>query len=187
MLSDALKYWPFAFVQAITSAAVLFCLMLPAAQADEVYRTGIESNKFLEEQRQQFENPYQGQLESQQYNQNDTGIIGVEFSVRRGRELIVKDVHPGTSAFYAGLQPLDKILTINGQSTKSLSMIDVDNAISNVPGDTVNFLVDHGGKLTMKTIVVMPLSNVMSASLRNRYGNTSFAAKLSKMKDLTDW
>ena len=97
------------------------------------------------------------------------GVVGIDFRIHPNELPYVADVFPGTPAFYAGVMPGDRIVAINGQPTLEMTSSDVDVAISDRPGDTVNFTIDHKGQMTSRTVVVMSLALVPSVMIRGQY------------------
>lgn len=97
------------------------------------------------------------------------GVVGIDFRIHPNQLPYVADVFPGTPAFYAGVMPGDRIVAINGQPTTEMNSQEVDTAISDRPGDTVNLLIDHKGQAINRTVVVMSLALVPSAMIRNQY------------------
>ena len=97
------------------------------------------------------------------------GVVGIDFRINQNQLPYVADVFPGTPAFYAGVMPGDRIVAINGQPTTAMNSQEVDTAISDRPGDTVNLLIDHKGQAINRTVVVMSLALVPSAMIRNQY------------------
>lgn len=97
-------------------------------------------------------------------SQNNTGkgVIGVNFLIKANVEPVVQGVYQGTPAYHAGIQPGDRIVMINDMPTRGWSKEEVDYAISDKPGDTVTFLIDRYGKLTMRAVVVQSMTSISS-------------------------
>lgn len=74
----------------------------------------------------------------------ERGIVGLDLTIRPNRYPVVAQVFPGTPAATAGFRKSMVILAVDGQSLLGLTRTQVDVAISDRPGDRVQFLVDNG-------------------------------------------
>jgi len=64
------------------------------------------------------------------------GGVGIEVTEREGAVTVVAPI-PGTPAERAGIQPHDRIVRIDGESTKDMSVLDAARRMRGVPGTTV--------------------------------------------------
>jgi C-terminal processing protease CtpA/Prc len=65
----------------------------------------------------------------------EMGIVGFDVAVIPNRYPVIKQVFAGTPAHSAGIRPGDVIMKINGRTTIGQSSRQIDQAISDVPGD----------------------------------------------------
>ena len=73
--------------------------------------------------------------------------VGIQLSLdKETKELIVVAPIEGSPAFRAGIQPKDVILSIDGKSTKDMSIIDAVKLIRGKPGSKVNLTLRRDAK-----------------------------------------
>lgn len=88
-----------------------------------------------------------------------TGYVGIDMKIGAAPVPIINQVFKNSPALRAGLQQGDRIVAIDNRPTKGLSKHQIDIAISDKPGDKVNFRVIRANKLYEITVEVAPLSN----------------------------
>jgi carboxyl-terminal processing protease len=114
------------------------------------------------------------------YNQlkNDTsgkfGGLGIEVWVNKEGALTVVTPMEGTPAWKAGIRPGDRIVKIDGASTKGMSIVEATAKIRGTVGSSVQFTVQREG--TAKPIdfkmkrVSIDVKSVKSELLQEKYG-----------------
>jgi C-terminal processing protease CtpA/Prc len=89
----------------------------------------------------------------------EKGIVGMDIQVPKTGYPLVKHVFLGAPAAVAGLKSGDRIVKINGQLVHGKTAIDIDSAISDIPGTPVSITVKRNDVLFYTvTLVVAPLS-----------------------------
>ncbi|GBF49599.1 C-terminal processing periplasmic-protease-3 [Leptospira ryugenii] len=83
-------------------------------------------------------------LELQNETKGSFGGIGVEVSFQDGAFIIVAPLE-GTPAWKAGLLPQDRIIEINGKSTKNVSMADSINMMRGEVGSSLSMKIERKG------------------------------------------
>jgi S1-C subfamily serine protease len=97
------------------------------------------------------------------------GIVGISFLIYPQDNPLIQEVFPNTPAARAGLRAGDRVVAINRQSTQGLSKEAVDEAISDVPGAKVNFMVNRQGKIFSVTLTVESLDALHSQKMNALY------------------
>lgn len=112
--------------------------------------------------------------------------IGIEITIKDGVLTVVSPIE-GTPAFKAGLQANDKILKINGKSTKNMTLIQAVKLLRGPKGTEVTISIYRTGWNKLKDIKlirdVIPIRSVRYKILDNGYGYvriSNFQAKTSK-------
>jgi len=99
--------------------------------------------------------------------------IGIEITLRDGILTVVSPIE-GTPAFKAGLKANDKILKINGKSTKNMSLVEAVKLLRGPKGTKVTISIFREGWRQLKdvTIVrdVIPIKSVRYRMLEDSYG-----------------
>lgn len=85
------------------------------------------------------------------------GMVGLDILVSNNTYPVVKKVLVGLPAYEAGLLEGDKIIQLNTISTLGKDMHEVDQLISDIPGDKVTFKIKRGSKIFARTITVQPI------------------------------
>lgn len=102
------------------------------------------------------------------------GGLGIEVWVNKDGVLTVITPMEGTPAWKAGIKPGDRILKINGESTKGMSIVEATTKIRGEVGSEVRFTVQRDG--TAKPIdfkmkrVSIDVKSVKNELLEERYG-----------------
>jgi len=102
------------------------------------------------------------------------GGLGIEVWVNKDGVLTVIIPMEGTPAWKAGIKPGDRILKINGESTKGMSIVEATTKIRGEVGSEVRFTVQRDG--TAKPIdfkmkrVSIDVKSVKNELLEERYG-----------------
>ncbi len=122
--------------------------------------------------------------------------IGIEITLRDGILTIVSPIE-GTPAYKAGLKANDKILKINGKSTKNMNLLEAVKILRGPKGSKVTISIFRKGWREIKNITlvraVIPIRSVHSKMLDDHYAyvrittfrnNTSVELKkaIDKMK-----
>ncbi|WP_167884162.1 S41 family peptidase [Leptospira idonii] len=106
--------------------------------------------------------------------QNETkgsfGGIGVEVSFQENSFVIVAPLE-GTPAWKAGLLPHDKIIEINGKSTKGLSLTDSVNLMKGEVGSSISMKIERKGQ--KEPLVV----NLVRELIRIQYIRSSYLSE----------
>ncbi len=109
--------------------------------------------------------------------------IGIEITIKDGVLTVVSPIE-GTPAFKAGIQANDKILKINGKSTKNMTLIQAVKLLRGPKGTTVTISIYRSGWNKLKDVKlvrdVIPIKSVRSKMLENGYGYvriTNFQSK----------
>ncbi|MBI5559349.1 MAG: S41 family peptidase [Deltaproteobacteria bacterium] len=99
--------------------------------------------------------------------------IGIEITMKDGILTVVSPIE-GTPAFEKGLKSGDKILKIDGESTKDMSLMDAVKKLRGPQGTEVTIAIFREGFSDMKDITivrdVIPLISVTSKILEPGYG-----------------
>lgn len=112
--------------------------------------------------------------------------IGIEITIRDGLLTVVSPIE-GTPAFKKGLKAGDKILRINGESTKDLSLLEAVKRLRGPKGSEVTVSIHREGWMEMKDITiirdVIPIHSVKSRLLEPGYAYiriSNFQAKTTR-------
>ncbi|NPA94015.1 MAG: S41 family peptidase [Thermodesulfobacteria bacterium] len=112
--------------------------------------------------------------------------IGIEITIKDGVLTVVSPIE-GTPAFKAGIQANDKILKINGKSTKNMTLIQAVKLLRGPKGTTVTISIYRSGWNKLKDIKlvrdVIPIKSVRAKSLEDGYGYvriTNFQSKTER-------
>jgi len=115
--------------------------------------------------------------------------IGIEITLKDGVLTVVSPIE-GTPAFKAGIQANDKILKINGKTTKNMTLIQAVKLLRGPKGTEVTVSIYREGWSQLKDIKlvrdVIPIKSVKSKMLEDSYGYvriTNFQAKTSSELD----
>ncbi|MGD0517605.1 MAG: S41 family peptidase [Thermoguttaceae bacterium] len=106
------------------------------------------------------------------------GGVGMEVSMDpKTRQMIVVSPLPGTPAYAAGVQAGDKILRIDGHSTRGMSVKDAVGLLRGKPGDPVNITVLHQGEekpVEIKLIRAVIQGETVWGDTRNADGSWNY-------------
>ncbi|MFO7760581.1 MAG: S41 family peptidase [Thermodesulfobacteriota bacterium] len=112
--------------------------------------------------------------------------IGIEITLKDGILTVVSPIE-GTPAYKQGLQAQDKILKINGELTKDLSLMEAVKKLRGPKGSEVTISIHREGLNELKEITivrdVIPLTSVKSKMIEPGYGYIrirNFQAKTTK-------
>ncbi len=115
--------------------------------------------------------------------------IGIEITLKDGILTVVSPIE-GTPAFKAGIQANDKILKINGKTTKNMTLIQAVKLLRGPKGTEVTVSIYREGWSQLKDIKlirdVIPIKSVKSKMLEENYGYvriTNFQTKTSAELD----
>lgn len=102
------------------------------------------------------------------------GGLGIEVWVNKEGVLTVVTPMEGTPAWKAGIKPGDRIMRINGESTKGMSIVEATTRIRGKVGSEVKFTVQREGvpkpiDFTMKRVSI-DVKSVRFELLQNKYG-----------------
>lgn len=106
---------------------------------------------------------------SRQSQPVEPGVVGVQFEIRPQVFPVILEVYPGTPAMKAGLRPGDEVIAIDSRKARGLSILEVDQAISDLPGDRVELLINRQGRVFPVALVVESLENIESDSIHYLY------------------
>ncbi len=99
--------------------------------------------------------------------------IGIEITIKDGVLTVVSPIE-GTPAFRAGIRANDKILKINGKSTKNMTLIQAVKLLRGPKGTKVTISIYRQGWNKLKDITitrdVIPIRSVRSKILEDGYG-----------------
>ncbi len=112
--------------------------------------------------------------------------IGIEITIKDGVLTVVSPIE-GTPAFKAGIQANDKILKIDGKSTKNMTLIQAVKLLRGPKGTTVTISIYRSGWNKLKDVKlvrdVIPIKSVRSKVLEDGYGYvriSNFQSKTEK-------
>lgn len=97
------------------------------------------------------------------------GVVGINLEILPDVNPLIVEVYSGTPAAKAGLLPGDEVLAVNAVSLIGFSSNQVDNAISDVPGDVVNLWIGRDGRMFSVNITVGRLDQIPAAESRSFY------------------
>ncbi|MCX8094393.1 MAG: S41 family peptidase [Candidatus Goldbacteria bacterium] len=123
--------------------------------------------------------PFSQYLDKQAYKDmgEDTraefGGLGIEISIKDG-QLIVVAPFEGTPAYEAGIKAGDKIMQIDGESTKGIEIMDAVHKLRGTPGTKVTISIQRGQNPNWKdytiTRAIIKIETVRSALLEDNIG-----------------
>ena len=129
---------------------------------------------------QSLDDPYASFLNAEQFGvefQDYQGFfegIGAQVAMREGKLTIIAPM-PGTPAERAGIRPGDIILSIDGETTANISLLEAVSKIRGEKGSTVELLVMHLNNGKPVTVLVergvIPLDSVSFTMLDNGVGH----------------
>lgn len=100
------------------------------------------------------------------------GGVGLEITIRDGWVTVVSPLE-GTPAYHSGIQPGDRILQINGQSTKGMDLGTAVKEMRGKHGSTVNLVLSRKGlKKSMRVTLtrrVIRAPSIRAELLENQY------------------
>lgn len=109
--------------------------------------------------------------------------IGIEITIKDGVLTVVSPIE-GTPAFKAGIQANDKILKINGKTTKNMTLLQAVKLLRGPKGTEVTVSIYRNGWNQLKDVKlvrdIIPIRSVRSKMLEDGYGYiriTNFQAK----------
>lgn len=112
--------------------------------------------------------------------------IGIEITMKDGILTVVSPID-GTPAFKQGVKSMDKILKIDGESTKDMGLMEAVKRLRGPKGTEVTISIHREGLTELKDITivrnVIPLISVKSELLEDGYGYArirSFQSKTTK-------
>jgi len=107
------------------------------------------------------------------------GGLGIEITVKDGYITVVSPI-AGTPAYRVGIQPGDKIIKIEGKSTKNMSLVEAVKLMRGPKGSKINITVYREGMTKPEefTIVrdVIHIESVKSRVLEDGYGYVKIAS-----------
>lgn len=95
----------------------------------------------------------------------EPGIVGLDLRVTPAAYPIVYDVFQGTPADFSDLRQGDEVVSVNGIPTLGKSSFEIDQMISDRPGEAILFTVLRHGQVQKRRLTVLPLSQ-LSEDLR---------------------
>ncbi len=123
--------------------------------------------------------PFSQYLDKQAYKDmsDDTkaefGGLGIEISIK-DEQLIVVAPFEGTPAYEAGIKAGDKIMQIDGESTKGIEIMDAVHKLRGTPGTKVTISIQRGQNPNWKdytiTRAIIKIETVRSAILEDNVG-----------------
>jgi len=123
--------------------------------------------------------PFSQYLDKQAYKDmgEDTkaefGGLGIEISVK-DEQLIVVAPFEGSPAYEAGIKAGDKIMQIDGESTKGIDIMDAVHKLRGTPGTKVTISIQRGNNPNWKdytiTRAIIKIETVRSAVLEDNIG-----------------
>jgi len=106
-----------------------------------------------EEKFREFKNETQGEF----------GGIGIEIGIRDGYVTIISPIED-TPAAAAGLKPLDRILAIDGQSTKNFTLMDASQKLKGKRGEKVTLTIQRGNEKPFDVTIVRGSVKIQSVT-----------------------
>ncbi len=133
---------------AITVGLTALMAVQPIAEAKKILNGSIETTVHQED-----------------YESVDTspGIVGLDILIRPYTYPMVKDVFRHSPAHQAGIRPGDTILAINGVTTAGRSSWQVDQAITDIPGEMVSLTIRRRNDVKNIEMQVISLGKVDDA------------------------
>lgn len=101
--------------------------------------------------------------EAKPFYVNERGIVGLDMLIQPNHYPVVERIFKGTPAYNQDVRIGDTILAINGVRAIDKSLWQVDQMISDIPGEVVTLTILRDGKLRKIDLTVMPLSEATSA------------------------
>lgn len=91
------------------------------------------------------------------------GVVGLDMLIQRDRYPMVEGVFQGTPASKAGIHAGDTIVAVNGEQTLGKSRAEVDDMISDIPGEVVNLTIARGPQMKQVRLTVMAVGDTPAA------------------------
>lgn len=101
--------------------------------------------------------------EAKPFYVNERGIVGLDMLIQPNHYPVVERIFKGTPAYNQDVRIGDTILAINGVRAIDKSLWQVDQMISDIPGEVVTLTILRDGKLRKIDLTVMPLSEATFA------------------------
>jgi carboxyl-terminal processing protease len=110
--------------------------------------------------------------------------IGIEITMKDNLLIVVSPIE-GTPAYRAGLQAGDRIVKIDGQSTKNMNLIDAVRKIRGAKGSSVNLTIIRENAEKPKTVSLVR-EIIPIRSVRVRYVDDIGYIRITNFQDKTD-
>jgi carboxyl-terminal processing protease len=110
--------------------------------------------------------------------------IGIEITMKDNLLIVVSPIE-GTPAYRAGLQAGDRIVKIDGQSTKNMNLIDAVRKIRGAKGSSVNLTIIRENAEKPKTVSLVR-EIIPIRSVRVRYIDDIGYIRITNFQDKTD-
>ncbi len=119
---------------------------------DDLIRGAIEGMLSSLDQYSTYFGPEQ-MAELKQATSGKYGGIGIEIGMKDGWLTVISPIE-GTPAFHAGLLAGDRIIEIEGETTKGMSLIDAVKKLTGKPGSKVQLTVQHELQAKKSTVTL---------------------------------
>ncbi len=101
------------------------------------------------------------------------GIVGLDMVIRPGMYAVVRDVFRHSPAHQAGMRPGDRIIAVDGKTTMGMDTVQLDIAISDIPGTPVILTIQRADSVKNIELRVASLAEV-HPSLRALFLSSSY-------------
>lgn len=154
---------------------------------DDKIKTKDDSYVAIESMVESLDDPYSRFLKPDEFAEQDRSIdaklfgIGVHIADVKGNVVIV-NVIEDTPAYKAGLRAGDRILKVNGKSTKGVSLKDVADSVRGKAGTKIVMLILRDNKQITKEIVrkEIKIKSVKSKMLDNKFAYIKISTFISE-------
>jgi C-terminal processing protease CtpA/Prc len=132
---------------------ILMLMATPMAGAEMTFHAGISESRYQEATPKPPEK----------------GVVGINLEIQQGSYPVIMEVYPSTPAAKSGLHVGDTIVSVDTVDVYDMSRPAVDEAIPDIPGTRVRFVVQRDGRVFPVTLTVGTLGQLVRNDVKSLY------------------